>query len=35
MALLASARVNGWLLVTRNTKDFPATMLGIRVPYGL
>jgi predicted nucleic acid-binding protein len=33
--ILASARVNGWLLVTRNTKDFPATMLGIRVPYGL
>jgi predicted nucleic acid-binding protein len=33
--ILASARVNGWLLVSRNTKDFPATMLGIRVPYEL
>ena len=31
--ILASARVNGWLLVTRNTKDFPASMLGVRVPY--
>jgi predicted nucleic acid-binding protein len=33
--ILASARVNGWLLVSRNTKDFPATMLGVRVPYEL
>jgi predicted nucleic acid-binding protein len=33
--ILASARVNGWLLVTRNTKDFPASMLGVRVPYEL
>jgi predicted nucleic acid-binding protein len=24
--ILASARVNGWLLVSRNTKDFPASM---------
>lgn len=31
--ILASARVHGWLLVTRNTKDFPANMLGVRVPY--
>jgi predicted nucleic acid-binding protein len=33
--ILASARVNGWLLVSRNTKDFPATLLGVRVPYEL
>jgi predicted nucleic acid-binding protein len=32
---LASARVNGWLLVSRNTKDFPSSMLGVRVPYEL
>jgi predicted nucleic acid-binding protein len=30
---LASAQVAGRILVTRNTKDFPANMLGIRVPY--
>ena len=29
----ASARVNGWQLVTRNTKDFPAEWAGVRVPY--
>jgi predicted nucleic acid-binding protein len=33
--ILASARVNGWLLVSRNTKDFPSSMLGVRVPYEL
>ena len=33
--ILAGARVNGWLLVSRNTKDFPASMLGVRVPYVL
>jgi predicted nucleic acid-binding protein len=33
--ILASARVNGWTLVSRNTKDFPASMLGVRVPYEL
>jgi predicted nucleic acid-binding protein len=33
--ILASARVNGWLLVSCNTKDFPASMLGVRVPYTL
>jgi predicted nucleic acid-binding protein len=33
--ILASARVNGWLLVSRNTKDFPTSMLGVRVPYEL
>jgi len=29
----ASARSQSALLVTRNTKDFPATEPGIRVPY--
>ncbi len=33
--ILATAQVNGAILVTRNTKDFPATMPGIRVPYTL
>ena len=32
---LATAQVNGAVLITRNTKDFPATMPGIRVPYTL
>lgn len=31
--IFASAQVRGRILVTRNTKDFPATMPGIRVPY--
>lgn len=31
--ILASAQVRGRILVTRNIKDFPATMPGIRVPY--
>jgi predicted nucleic acid-binding protein len=31
--ILASAQVRGRILVTRNTKDFPADMPGIRVPY--
>ena len=31
--ILASAQVRGRILVTRNTKDFPAQMPGIRVPY--
>ena len=31
--ILASALVSGRILVTRNTKDFPAKMPGIRVPY--
>ena len=30
--ILASAQVNHRILVTRNTKDFPARMPGIRVP---
>ena len=33
--ILASAQMRGRILVTRNTKDFPATMPGIRVPYTL
>jgi predicted nucleic acid-binding protein len=33
--ILASAMVRGRILVTRNTKDFPANMPGIRVPYTL
>lgn len=31
--ILASAQEHGRILVTRNIKDFPATMPGIRVPY--
>ena len=31
--VLATAQVNGSILITRNTKDFPAEMPGIRVPY--
>lgn len=31
--ILATAQVNGAILITRNTKDFPAKMPGIRVPY--
>jgi predicted nucleic acid-binding protein len=30
----ASAHVNGMILVTRNTKDFPAGDPSVRVPYG-
>jgi predicted nucleic acid-binding protein len=33
--ILATAQVNGSILITRNTKDFPAQMPGIRVPYTL
>ena len=33
--ILATAQVNGAILVTRNAKDFPANMPGIRVPYSL
>ncbi len=33
--ILATAQVNGSILITRNTKDFPAAMPGIRVPYVL
>jgi predicted nucleic acid-binding protein len=33
--ILATAQVNGAILITRNTKDFPAKMPGIRLPYTL
>ena len=33
--VLATALTRGRVLVTRNTKDFPAQMPGIRVPYKL
>ena len=33
--ILASAQTAGRILITRNTKDFPAAMPGIRVPYTL
>jgi predicted nucleic acid-binding protein len=31
--ILATAQIRGRVLITRNTKDFPAQMPGIRVPY--
>ena len=31
--IFATAQVNGSILVTRNIKDFPAQMPGIRLPY--
>jgi predicted nucleic acid-binding protein len=31
--ILATAQTQGAILVTRNTKDFPANLPGIRVPY--
>ncbi|WP_174287367.1 type II toxin-antitoxin system VapC family toxin [Sphingomonas bacterium] len=33
--ILATAQLNGGILITRNIKDFPAEMPGIRVPYTL
>lgn len=33
--VLATALTRGRVLVTRNTKDFPAQMPGIRIPYTL
>ena len=33
--ILSTAQVNGAILVTRNTKDFPANLPGIRIPYRL
>ena len=33
--ILATATLRGRVLITRNTKDFPAEMPGIRVPYTL
>lgn len=31
--ILATAQTRGRVLVTRNTKDFPAALPGVRVPY--
>ncbi len=31
--VLASAQTTGRILVTRNTRDFPAEMPGVRIPY--
>lgn len=33
--ILASAQVRGRVLVTRNVRDFPPVMPGIRVPYSI
>lgn len=33
--ILATAQIRGRVLITRNTKDFPVEMPGIRVPYTL
>lgn len=33
--ILATAQIRGRVLVTRNSKDFPAEMPGIRIPYKL
>ncbi len=33
--ILATAQTHGRILITRNTKDFPAEMPGIHVPYTL
>ncbi|EIZ78783.1 PilT-like protein [Novosphingobium sp. Rr 2-17] len=33
--ILATAQVHGAILVTRNTKDFSASMPGVRIPYSL
>lgn len=33
--ILASAQSSGAILVTRNSRDFPANMPGIRIPYQL
>lgn len=33
--ILASARVNGWLLLTRNTRDFDPNWPEIKEPYRL
>ena len=35
LMIWASARIQGWQLVTRNTKDFPPEWAGIRLPYTL
>ena len=31
--ILASAQLHNRILVTRNTRDFPANMPGVRIPY--
>jgi predicted nucleic acid-binding protein len=31
--ILATAQIRGRVLITRNIKDFPAQMPGVRVPY--
>jgi predicted nucleic acid-binding protein len=31
--IFASAQLSGRILVTRNARDFPPNMLGIRIPY--
>lgn len=31
--ILASAQIHGRILVTRNTRDFPPDMPGVRIPY--
>jgi len=31
----ASAQTSGRILVTRNSRDFPAQTLGVRIPYSL
>jgi len=33
--VLATALTRGRVLITRNTKDFPAQMPGVRIPYTL
>ena len=33
--ILATAQLSGRTLVTRNSKDFPATLPGVRIPYKL
>ncbi|MCU6454951.1 PIN domain-containing protein [Sphingomonas sp. A2-49] len=33
--ILATAQMRGRILVTRNTRDFPANMPGVRIPYTL
>jgi predicted nucleic acid-binding protein len=33
--ILATARIHGCLLVTRNTRDFPETLEGVLMPYAI
>jgi predicted nucleic acid-binding protein len=33
--IMATAKVHGLLLVSRNSKDFPDTLPGVRMPYTL